>query len=228
MKKLLRDCAGALRGGLSSLLAPAADPRVAFTSAEQRQRDLLALAQRALGELAATRDQLAARVPALQAQLPRLETEALRALGVGRDDLARLALRRRRLAAGELQAIERQVGEIEEQEQQLALHEQRLAAQVEAFEARVQVVAASYSAAETQLRMNQTLGSVSAGLNDLGLALEQAEQQAARIQGRATALEALIGGASEGADGPAGEEALIEAEIAALKLRLGRAGAADE
>src|SRR5690349_6280146 len=147
MRNLLRRSAGLLRGGVDALLAPAADPRVAFASAQQRQRELLGLARRALAELAGARGQLEARMLAIQTHLPRLEHEALRALQAGREDLARLALRRRRLAASELGAIQRQVAEIQQKEQLLALHEEQLASQVEALETRLHYVAASYSAA---------------------------------------------------------------------------------
>jgi phage shock protein A len=227
MKSLLRRSAGLLRGGVDALLAPATDPRVAFASAQQRQRELLALARRALAELAGARGQLEARMSAIQTHLPRLEHEALRALQAGREDLARLALRRRRLAASELQAIERQIAEIQQKEQLLALHEEQLAAQVEALETRLHYVSASYNAAEVQVRMSEAFGAVSEGVSDLGLALQQVEQQAAQLQGHADALEALIGGELLDWQGqPIGAEAQIDAEIAALKQRLaqGQAG----
>jgi phage shock protein A len=221
MKSLLSRSLCLLRGGIDALLAPAADPRVAFASAQQRQRELLALARRALAELGGARGQLEARMAAIQAHLPRLEHEALHALRGGREDLARLALRRRRLATAELRALERQVAEIVQKEQLLALHEEQLAAQVEALETRLQYVAASYSAAEVQLRMSEAFGAVSEGVSDLSAALEQVERQAAQLQGHADALEALVGGDRLDRQGqPADAEALIDAEIAALRRRL--------
>jgi phage shock protein A len=223
MRKLLRGGAGLLRGAVDALLAPATDPRVAFASAQQRQRELLTLARRALAELAGARGQLEARMAAIQALVPRLEHEALRALRNGREDLARLALRRRQLATAELQAIERHIAEIQQKEQLLALHEERLAAQVEALETRLQYVAASYSAAEVQVRMSEAFSSVAEGVSDLSAALEQAEQQAAQLQGRADVLEALVGGELLERPGqPPDPDAQIEAEIAALKQQVGQ------
>jgi phage shock protein A len=228
MKSLLRRSVGLLRGGVDALLAPAADPRVAFASAQQRQRELLALARRALAELADARGQLEARMSAVQAHMPRLEDEALRALRGGREDLARLALRRRRLAATELRAIERQAAEIQQKEQLLALHEEQLAAQVDALETRLHYVAASYNAAEVQVRMSEAFGSVSEGMSDLSAALEQAEQQAAQLQGHADALDTLIGGGLlEWQGQPDETETQIEAEIAALKRQLAQTEASE-
>jgi phage shock protein A len=166
MNKLLRR----LKGGLDALLAPAEDPRLVFASAEQRQQLLLALARRALAELAATRRQLDARKLAIQEHLPRLEQQAQRALAAGREDLARVALRRRHIAAAELKLLDQHAQELLAKEQMLALHEERLAAQVEAFQARLQLISASYSAAEVQVRMNEALSGVSEEMTQLSQA----------------------------------------------------------
>ena len=211
MGKLLRR----LKGGLDTLLAPAADPRVVFASAYERQRELLTLARRALAELAATRGQFEARMLEIREQLPRLGQQVQRALATGQqEDLARLILRRRQIATAELQEIERHVQELRLREQALALHEQRLATQVEAFEARAKIIAASYSAAEAQARINEAFSDVSAEMSDLSRALEQAEQQTAQLQERTPEVATLV------------EDELVEAELAAIKCQLAEQGAA--
>ena len=102
MSNLLRRYAGSLRKSFDSLLAPAVDPRQAFAGAYERQRELLSLARRALLDLAATRGQLEARAHAITAQLPLHQQQARRALAAGQEDLARVTLRRRHVAAAEL------------------------------------------------------------------------------------------------------------------------------
>jgi phage shock protein A len=225
MSTLLRS----LKDRLGGLLAPAEDPRVAFATAHQRQVELLLLARQALGELATTRAGLQARMRALQDHLPQLHQQARQALAAGREDTARLALRRRLIATAELNALAQHVQELQRKEQALALHEERLAAQVEAFQARLKLIAASYSAAEAQLRLSQAITGVSAELSDLGQALKQAERQTEDMQARASAIETLIkGGAREpggqpGAGEPLAEDAQVEAELAALRRELGQA-----
>src|SRR5262245_62115953 len=235
MNKLLRR----LKGGLDALLAPAEDPRLVFASAEQRQQELLALARRALAELAATRRQLDARKLTIQEHLLRLEQQAQRALAAGREDLARVALRRRHIATGEVKLLDQHAQGLVAKGQMLALHEGRLAAQVEAFQARLQLISASYSAAEVQVRMNEGLSGVSEEMTHLSQALEQAEQQTEHLQAHAAALEALVRDSAperaaasprDGADlrdTLLAEDALVEAEIAALKQRLREANASD-
>jgi phage shock protein A len=209
MSNLLRRYAGSLRRSLDSLLAPAVDPRQAFAGAYERQRELLGLAQRALLDLAATRSQLDARARAIEAQLPQHQQQARRALQAGETDLARLALRRRLVAAAELRTLVQHVHELQHKQQTLALHEQRLATQLEAFEARVKLIAASYSAAEAQVRIGEAFDGVSTEMSDLSHALTLVEQQAMHLQTRAAGMEDTI------------EDALIDAEIAALRQQLG-------
>jgi phage shock protein A len=209
MSKLLRRYAGSLRKSFDSLLAPAVDPRQAFAGAYERQRALLALARRALLDLATTRGQLESRARAIEVQLPQHQQQARGALLAGQADLARLALRRRLVASAELQALEQHIHELQHKQQTLALHEQRLAAQLEAFEARVKLIAASYSAAEAQVRIGDAFDGVSTEMSDLSHALALVEQQAEHLQTRAAGMEDGI------------EDALIEAEIAALRQQLG-------
>ena len=208
MSKLLRRYAGSLRKSFDSLLAPAVDPRQAFAGAYERQRELLGLARRALLDLATTRGQLEARAHLIVAQLPQHQQHARRALVAGQEDLARLALRRRHVAAAELRTLEQHVRKLQNKEQTLALNEERLATQLEAFEARVKLIAASYSAAEAQVRIGDAFEGVSTEMIDLSRALAQVEQQAEHVQTRTAGIENSV------------EDALIEAEIAALRQQL--------
>ncbi len=208
MSKLLRRYVELLKASLDTLMVPAVDPRRAFTGTYERQRELLALARQALRDIAATRAQLEARIGVIEVYLPQHEQQALHALAAGQEDLARLALRRRHIAAGELSELEQHVQELQRKEQALALHEERLAGQVQAFEARVKLIAASYSATEAQARISEAFAGVSTEMGDLGRVLEHVEQQAEHLQTRVAGIETSV------------EDELIEAELAALKQQL--------
>jgi phage shock protein A len=184
--------AGFFRRLLGGLLAPAEDPRQTFGNAYQRQRDSLRKVQRALADIGAAKQRLQSKTAEVEAKLPQLEEQARRALLAGREDLARIALRRRQVAGLEMQTLQDQVREVEREEQRLALVEQRLATQIEAFYARQEVLEARYSAAEAQVRINEALSGVSTELADLGVALEKAEAKTERMQARASAIDQLI------------------------------------
>jgi phage shock protein A len=213
MSKLLSRYARLLKGSLGALLAPAEDPRRAFASAYQRQRELLALARGALADMATTRAQLEARIRTLNEHLLQHEEQARRALAAGHEDLARVSLRRRHVAAVELRMLEQHVQDLQQKEQMLALHEERLATQIEAFEARVKLIAASYSAVDAQVRISEAFNGVSTEMSDLSRALEHAEQQAEHLQIRAADIETSV------------EDELIENELVILKRQLDRANA---
>lgn len=106
--------------------------------------------------------------------------------------MARLTLQRRRAAARELERLEDQVAEVAQEEQRLALAEQRLAAQIEAFRTRQEVISARYTAAEAQVRIQEALSGVSEELNNLGVALQQAEEKTEHMQARASAIDELM------------------------------------
>src|SRR5512138_532032 len=88
----------------SGLMAPAEDPRQTFANAFERQRELLLQVQQALATVGASKDRLNEKTVQVRAKLPQLDEQARRALSAKREDLARLALRRRHVAVVELQA----------------------------------------------------------------------------------------------------------------------------
>lgn len=218
-----------LKSSLGSLMAPAEDPRQTFADAYTRQQASLGAIRLAAADLSAARARLDHQAESLRARLPDLEAQARRAVAIGREDLARLALRRRYVAIAELQELERQAGEIQLEEGRLTMVEQRLASQLESISARQQVVAARHSAADAELRINEALAGVSTDLSDLGLALERAEQRQEEMQAQADAIEHLLGsslleGAGTGALDPLQQtldrhdmEQAIEEQLRALE-----------
>lgn len=192
MKALLLRFARLLKVWLGALLASADDPRQTFASAYQRQRDLLVDVQRAVANIDTAKTLLEQKMTEVRQKLPRLEEQARRALADRREDLARLLVRHSQLAEMELRTLEDHVQDVRQEEQRLFLVEQRLSAHVEAFFARQEIVAARYSAAEAQVRVNEALSGVSQELVDFGLVLERAERKAESMQARAMALDRLM------------------------------------
>ena len=181
------------KASMNTLMAPAPDPRLTFADTYGRQQVLLNSIRQAAVDLVAARARLERQVASLGERLPELDAQAQLAIDAGREDLARLALRRRYVAVTELRELERQISEIQVEEGRLALVEQRLAAQLESFSARQQVVAARHSAADAEMRIHEALLGVSDELADLGLALERAEQRTEEMEAHASAIDQLVG-----------------------------------
>jgi phage shock protein A len=228
-----------VKTGMDSLLAPPEDPREIFADAFQRQRALLDDVRRALLDIAAAKQRLLARVAEARVILPHLQQQARTALAAGREDLARLALERHHFAAGELQAMERQITEVEREEQRLALVEQRLAAQLDAISARQQVLAARHVAADAQVRIGEALTGVSDDLAGVAQELQSTEQETSFLQARDRAITDLVdSGGLRSADlsGFGSEDQFasvdvaqdIERELAALRRELESGGPPSE
>lgn len=220
-----------LKARLGSLFASAEDPRANSASVYQRHIELLARLEAALAEVAVSKRKLGAQTERMKSYLPQLQDQAKDALAVGREDVARLILRRRREAGAELRRIETQVMEVAREEQRLALARQRLGAQVEAFRSRQEVASARFTAAEAQVRINEALAGLSTDMADLGSALQQAESRTEHMQARATAIDDLLqaGSLAPGIATAESDEDMmldpdeavaVEGEIRALKREL--------
>ena len=218
-----------LKAAFGGLLAPAEDPRQAAPSVYERHVELLSKLRAALAEVSTSKQQLEAQTRRMREGLPGLEAQARAALRGGREDLARLALQRRRAASLEIERLESQVAEVSGEEARLALAEQRLAGQIEAFRARQEVISARYTAAEAQVRISEVLAGISRELSDLSAGLEQAETRTEHMQARASAIDELMAaGVLPGGSGPTGEPAFasideryaVEADLEALRREI--------
>jgi phage shock protein A len=136
------------------------------------------------------------------------------------------------MALVELQALEKQVQDVEREEHRLSLIEQRLSTQIEAYFAHQEIIAASYSAAEARVQLQEALTGVSEEMSKLGRALERAEQQSEHMQARAAAIDRLVEeGILDTPALPAGEavarqlarldmDTAVEEQLASLKRQL--------
>ncbi len=212
---------------LDKLLAPAADPREVFAYAHRRQLELLNQVRQARTRVTEAKERIESKIDGAAERLPVLEERAKSAIGAGREDLARFALKLRQIAAEELAGLKDQAANLEREGHALELVEERLSAQIDAFFARQEVLEARYTTAEAQVRINEALGGVSEELADLGTALEEAEQSTEDMQARVSAIERLVdlgvleapGGAEAvlGELDVAKESAEVDERLAALK-----------
>jgi phage shock protein A len=221
----LGQIAATLKSGLDAALAPAADPRATYVSANQKQQALLAQVGLAMSQVTASKVRLQERAREDRAKLPEMMDEARAELLAGRPDAARALLQRRQVLRQELEVLEAQLAEVEKDQANLKALQRRLANQVDEFVARQEMIVARYNAAEAQVQIKEAVSGVSKEFSELTAALEQAEERTEGMEARVSAIDRLV---REGmlAQGPpglsrgavSGED--VEAQLADLQSEI--------
>jgi phage shock protein A len=197
----------------SSALDRAEDPRQVLDYAYSQQQQLLVKLRQGLVDVATSKQQLEQQTKKLEARVPQLDDQARRAVKAGRDDLARVALERKRTALAEMEGLTVQIAEVGAEERRLADQGRALQVRIEEFRTRRDVVSARYSAAEAEIKVKEALSGVSGELAELGMAVGRAEEKADRLQARAKALDSLV---DVGSLPPPGGGDYVEAELRRL------------
>jgi phage shock protein A len=172
------------------------DPREVLDYAVHEQEAFLQTVRRGLVDVATAKQQLGQQVRTANARIPRLEEQARQAVAADREDLARMALNRKQTAVYELEGLELQLAEIDEEERKLIVAEQQIADRMASFRIHREATVARYTAAETQVKIGETLSGVSGELGELSLALGRAEEKTRQMIARASALDTLMAGGS--------------------------------
>ena len=214
----------------NTALDRAENPNETLDYSYQKQLELLQKVRKGVADVATSRKRVELQINQLQQQSDKLTDQAQKALGLGREDLAREALTRKSGLTTQLSDLQAQHAQLQAEEEKLTLASQRLQAKVEAFRTRKETIKATYTAAQAQTRITEAVSGISEEMGDIGLAVQRAEDKTAQMQARAGAIDELLAsGALDDAtavnrgDDIARElDALsshsdVEAELAALK-----------
>ena len=218
------------RAKANSALDKAEDPRETLDYSYQRQMEMLTKVRRGVADVATSRKRVELQINQLNGQSAKLTEQAQKALGMGREDLAREALTRKSALTQQLGDLQAQHAQLQGEEEKLTLASQRLSAKVESFRTRKETIKASYTAAEAQTRINEAFSGISEEMGDVGMAIQRAEDKTQQMQARAGAVDELIASGAlddasainRGDDISRELDALssqsdVEAELAALK-----------
>ena len=221
-----------VKSKMNRLLDQAEDPREMLDYSYEKQMEMLRNVKRGVVEMVSTKRRLELQAQKAQENVSKLDVQARKALEMGREDLARVALERKQSALTELEGLDQQVAGLELEQEKLTKAEQRLQAKVQAFKTRKEIVKAQYSAAQAQVRIGSALSGISEEMGDVTLAVERAEDKTEALRAKAGAIDELV--ATGVLDDPttAGQDdvsreldklsasAGVEAELAALKAGL--------
>ena len=220
-----------VKSKMNRILDNAEDPRESLDYSYEKQMEMLRNVKRGVVEMVTTKRRLELQAAKVQENLAKLDSQARKALEMGREDLARLALERKQAAIAELDGLDQQIAGLELEQEKLTQAEQRLQAKVQAFRTKKEIIKAQYSAAQAQVRIGSALSGLSEEMGDISLAVERAEAKTETLRAKAGAIDELA--ASGVLDDPMGGQddlsrqleqvsssASVEAELAALKSGL--------
>src|ERR1700733_8411132 len=168
------------------------DPRETLDYAYQRQLENLTRVRRGARDVATSRKRVELQMNQINQQATKLEDQARKALGMGREDLARSALERKSAAQSQLVGLQEQFAQLQGDEEKLTLYSQQVQAKLDAFRTQKETIKARYPAAEATSRINEAMSGISEDMGDIGMAIQRAEDKTAQMQARAGALDELL------------------------------------
>ena len=176
----------------SKMLDKAEDPRETLDYSYEKQLELLQKVKRGIVEVTTSKKRLELQAQKIRDEANQMDNQARRALTAGREDLARTVLQRKAFATEQLTGLQTQIDNLSLEQQKLTDAESRLSAKVEAFRTRKEVIKATYTAAEAQVRIGEAVSGISEEMTDVGMAIDRAENKTAELQARAVAIDELV------------------------------------
>ncbi len=181
-----------VRSKASKMLDKAEDPRETLDYSYEKQLEMLQNVRRGVADVATSKKRLELQAAKLEQSVAKLDGQARTALQQNREDLARVALERKKGVQLQLQSLDDQRAALQAEQDKLVVAEQRLTAKVEAFRTRKETIKAQYTAAEAQSKIGEALTGVSEDMADVGMAVERAENKIETMRARAGAIDELI------------------------------------
>ena len=225
---MLSRMATIVKSKMTRILDQAEDPRETLDYSYEKQVEMLRNVKKGVVEMVTTKRRLQLQAAKARENITKLDAQARKAVEMGREDLARLALERKQTGIAELEGLDQQVEGLELEQEKLTHAEQRLQAKVQAFRSKKEVIKAQYSAAQAQVRIGSALSGLSEEMGDISLAVERAENKTETLRAKAGAIDELV--ATGVLDDPvAGKDSLeheleqvsasasVESELAAIK-----------
>ena len=180
-----------VKAKMTKMLDRAEDPRETLDYAYERQLETMRKVKQGLVEVVAAKRRLQYQAERVRGDIPKVEQQAQQALGLGREDLARIALQRKQTALAELQGLEEQIEGLEQEQERLTQAEQRLKYKVNSFRTQKEVIKAQYTAAEASVKIGGALSGLSEEMADVGSAVERAQNKTEQMRSRSAAIDEL-------------------------------------
>ncbi len=223
----------------SKALDKAEDPRETLDYSYEKQLELLQKVRRGVADVATSKKRLELQGNKLELEVTKLDGKARECLVAGREDLARVALERKKGLQVQLQSLDAQREQLQGEQDKLTAAESKLSAKVESFRTQKETIKAQYTAAEAQVKIGEAVSGISEEMSDVGMAMDRAQTKVETLQARAGAIDELIdSGALQDFTGSGSDidrqlaevssGAQVDTELEAMKRELGAGGSSTQ
>ena len=176
----------------SAALDKAEEPGQVMDYSYGKQLEQLQQLRRSIAEVVTNEKRLDLLQSQVLQQINKLDQQAMQALQVNREDLARMALQRKEGLVAQISSYEQQIAQLRAQEENLIAMERKISSRVEAFRTQKEMVKAQYGAAQAQVKINEAVTGISQEMTEMNLAMQRAQDKVLTMQSRANAMETLI------------------------------------
>ncbi|MEA1909279.1 MAG: PspA/IM30 family protein [Euryarchaeota archaeon] len=168
------------------------DPREILDYSYQKQLELLQQVKRSVATVVTAKKRLELQKAKLEQNTQKLDRQAKDAISSGRDDLARLALERKKSNTIEIESLIMQISEQDMEQQKLIETERKLSAKITAFRTKKETIKAQYTAAEAQVKVKEAVTGISEEMADVGFAIQRAEDKTDGMRAKSAALDEMV------------------------------------
>ena len=183
--------------------APEPSPEADLDAAYRKQLRLLDDVRQSVDEVTEAQRRMQERASQNERRQADFETQARQHLADGREDLARVALERKRLAGAQAGEFERELAALAHEQTQLLRAEARLEAKIEAFRTRREVLRSQRASAEAQARISEAYGGLSEESRDVAYTVRRIETHTAELRSQSAAVDQMLDdGLVEGVEDP--------------------------
>jgi phage shock protein A len=180
-----------VKAKMNKIVDDAENPNETLDYAYEKQLESLRRVRENVTKMVTAKRMLMSQADKAKKDIVAIDARARKAMELGREDLARMALQHKQTSLLQLEGLDSQIYDMELEQEKLTQMQQRLQAKVSAFKTKKEVIKAQYSAAQAQVRIGSALSGLSEEMGDISLAIERAEGKTEKMKAKAGAIEEL-------------------------------------
>jgi phage shock protein A len=198
------------------LLTALEDPNETLDLSYEKMITGLQETKRHLADVVAQQKSLERQIQVVDTEIATAVSDARNAVNAGRDDLARASLVHKQDALQKREVMNQALNALTPQVDKLITYERRLADRIEQFRTQKEVMKTTYTAAQAQVKVTQSLTGIGDSMSGVGDAMRRAEDKVSAMRDKADAMDGLIqsGVLSDPMDG----RTSVQHELAALRV----------